>query len=60
MTKLEQAKKFIFTLLEFIPTKTLNNKNMVIIKDNQARVTLQEYINENLKEIWDIEIVWED
>lgn len=60
MPKLEQAKEFVYTLLQQIPKKNLNNKRMHIIKDNKDYGTLQEYINKNLKEIWEIEIVWED
>ena len=60
MSKLEQAKEFVYTLLQQIPEKALNNKRMHIIKGDKDYGTLQEYINKNLKEIWEIEIVWED
>ena len=60
MPKLEQEKEFVHTLLQQIPSKTLNNKRVHIIKDDKDYGTLQEYINKNLKEIWGIEILWED
>jgi hypothetical protein len=60
MSKLEQAKEFVYTLLQQIPNKTLNNKHMHIIKGAKDYGTLQEYINKNLKEIWGIEIICED
>lgn len=60
MTKLEQAKAFVFSLLQYIPKKNLNNKNVIIFQNDEVQGTLQEYINKNLKEIWGIEIVWED
>ena len=60
MPKLEQAKEFVYTLLQQIPSKTLYNKRMHIIKGDEDYGTLQEYINKNLKEIWGIEILWED
>lgn len=60
MPKLEQAKEFVYTLLQQIPNKTLNDKRMHIIKGDKDYGTLQEYINKNLKEIWGIEIIWEE
>lgn len=59
--KLEQAKDFVFALLYRIPNKTLNDKHMRIYdtKNDEDLGTLQEYINKNLSEIWEIKIKWD-
>lgn len=58
--KLELAKDFVFTLLRKIPKRKLNDKECHIYFGNENKGTLQEYINDNLSEIWGIKILWED
>ena len=58
--KLELAKDFVFTLLQKIPKRKLNDKECHIYIGNENKGTLQEYINDNLSDIWGIKILWED
>ena len=58
--KLEKAKEFVFTLLQQIPKRKLNDKMLHIFRGNINCGTFQEFINDNLSDIWGITILWED
>ena len=58
--KLELAKDFVFTLLQKIPKRKLNDKECRIYVGIENRGTFQEYINDNLSDIWGITILWKD
>lgn len=57
--KLAKAKDFVFFLLQQIPKRKLNDKECHIYIGNENKGTFQEYINENLSDIWGIKILWE-
>lgn len=58
--KLEQARAFVFTLLHQIPRRKLDENRIHIVdtKTGKDEGSIQEYINNNLNDIWGIKIVW--